>query len=212
MNYDTVEVTIDFLIRTFKLKDWQYDIEDIVEDLAEALKLIGAAKVFEEKTVNLTVNSMVAKLPRDCQHIKHLIPINQLYRESGNFLEIDLPDGSQIPLVYQSMPVDARGYILIPDAAEVRQALMWYLVRNLTLQGEITRIGFQMADAEWDWRCGSARAALNVWSIQDANRAYNDFVRLNPLKDQHDKGYVEVGQGNTLDRTKHSGRLNDPNI
>ena len=207
MNYDTVEVTVDFLIRTFKLRDWQYDIEEIVEDVAEALKLIGAAKVFEEKVALVTVNGGVARLPRDCQHVKHLEPVNQPYRESGSFIEVDLPDGTKVPIVYQAMPVDSRGYVLVPDAPEVRQALMWYLVRNLTLQGEITRVSINHAEQEWQWRCGSARATLSVWSLQDASRAYNNFIRLNPLKDQHEKGYTNVGQPNTLDRTRNTDTL-----
>jgi len=63
MNYDTVEVVIDRLLRTFKLQEWQYDVDALVEDIAEALKLIGAQKIFAEVTVELPVVSKLVKLP-----------------------------------------------------------------------------------------------------------------------------------------------------
>ena len=87
--------------------------------------------------------------------------------------------------------LNSRGYILVPDSAPVRAAIMWYLVKVLIFQQEIKHIGLQFADAEWHWRCKSARGYLNALSLQDTNKAYNDFVRLNPLKDVHLKDYVD---------------------
>lgn len=203
MNYDTVEVVIDQLIRTFKLKEWQYDIEECVEDIAEALKFIGAAKIYIDQVATLTVTGTVAPLPRDLQNIKHLIPIHTPYTERGAFLIIDQADGTTVDLAYQAMPTDSRGYILVPDSAPVRAAVMWYMVKVLVLQGEIRSVNLQYADAEWHWRCKSARGYLNAMSLQDVNKAYNDFTRLNPLKDVHLKDYVEVGKPNTLDRTRN---------
>lgn len=203
MNYDVVEVVIDQTISTFKLREWQYDIEECVEHLADALKFIGAAKVFINKRAELTVNSMLAPLPADLQHIKSLVPASIPYIEQGPFLQIDVADGTKVYLDYQAMPTDVRGYPLVPDSPEVRAALMWYLVKILILQREITHIGLDFADAEWHWRCKSARANLNVWSLQDANKAYQNYVRLNPLKDQHMKNYAELDKpASTFQRTK----------
>jgi hypothetical protein len=201
MNYDTVEVVIDQLTRTFKLKEWQYDIEECVEDIAEALKFIGAAKIYIDQVATLTVTGSLAPLPKDLQNIKHLIPINKSYIERGPFIIVDDPDGTEIELAYQAMPTDSRGYILVPDSAPVRAAIMWYMIKILVLQGEVRSVNFQFADAEWHWRCKSARGYLNVMSLQDTNKAYQDFVRLNPLKDVHLNNYTGVGKSNTLDRT-----------
>jgi len=203
MIYEPVEVVIDKLVRTFRLKDWQYDIEELVEDIADAIKHIGAAKVYAEKTATLTFNGYMAKLPKDLQNIKGLNPSGQRYRESGSFLECQVPDGTELQLEYQAMPLDTRGYPLVPDSAAVREAIMWYMVKILVLQKEITSVNFQYAEQEWQWRCGSARGDLNALSVQDVSRAYNDFTRLNPIKDQHLKNYVDVGKPNTFDRGKN---------
>jgi hypothetical protein len=210
MIYEAVEVVIDKLVNTFRLKDWQYDIEECVEDIAEALKLIGAAKIYAEIQTNITVNGYMAKLPHGLQHIIGLNPTGQYYRESGSFLEIQVPDGTVIQLQYQGMPLDTRGYVLVPDSAPVREAIMWYLVKILILRREISHISFEMADREWDWRCGSARADLNALSVQQTSQVANNFTRLNPLKDQHLKNYADINQPNTLNRNKSLDRFDVP--
>jgi hypothetical protein len=203
MNYDIIEVVVDKLVRTFGLREWQEDMDIFVEDIAEALKLIGAAKVFSEVTIELPVNGRIVKLPLDCENIMHLIPTAQHYQEHGGFIVVDKPDGTVVTLKYQAMPLDTRGWPLVPDNAAVREAIMWFLVKNLTLRGEVNKITFQMAEQEWQWRCLSARGDLNAMSLQGVNKVYNDFVRLNPIKDQHLKDYVGVGKHNTLDREKY---------
>ena len=210
MNYDPVEVVIETTIRTFGLREWAWDVEDFVEDIAEALKLIGAAKVFENCQAEVTINSMMGKIPAGCQHIKHLVPINFPFKEEGGFIVVDVPDGTVATLVFQGMPVDERGYPVVPDNAAVRQAIMWWLARILVLQGVITKVTFNQCEAEWQWRCGSARADLNVMNLNDWNKVSNNYLRLNPLKDQHRKNYAELGKDNTFDREKKRlGRYRD---
>jgi len=209
MNYDIVEVVIDRTIRTFRLREWQYDIEDIVEDIAEALKHIGAAKIYAELIATVTVTNKIAKIPRDCQNIKYVDTPNQYYRESGNFIEIDLADDTEVDIYYQAMPVDTRGYPLVPDNVAVRDAIMWFLAKVLILQKEITHVPFAQAEAEWQWRCGSARASLTSLNLQQVNRMYQDWVRLNPLKDVHENNYTQLGKGNTLDRERHTEYYRD---
>lgn len=177
MNFDRIEVVLDKLIRTFKLKDHQYNIEDLAEDAAEAMKLIGAARNFGEAMETLLVESNTVKLPND---LEHLISVEPNYiRETGSFLEVDAPDGTEIRVIYQRLPVDSRGYPLIPDNAAVREAVMWYLAKNLILGGAIKTIPYQMAEAEWQWRCGSARADLNVMGMKSWAKVASDFRKLN---------------------------------
>lgn len=202
MNFDTVEVVIDRMVSTFGLREWQEDMDVFIEDIAEALKLIGAAKLFAEDVAVLTFNQRVARLPLNCENIMGLVPTGQYYRESGSYIEMDVADGTEVSLQYQAMPIDTRGWPLVPDSAAVRQALMWFMVRNLTLRGGVKSITYQMAESEWQWRCKSARADLNAMSVQQTNQVYQNFVRLNPLKNQHQLNYAGIGKGNTLDREK----------
>ena len=177
MNFDVIEVVVDKLVRTFRLKEWEYNLEDFVEDLADALKLIGAAKLFSERTCELTVYDNTVRLPGDLQHIKTFNP-NIPYTQVGQFININLSDDSIVTVTYQAMPIDNRGYILVPDNAAVREALMWYMVKNLILGGIIKSVGFEYAEAEWQWRCGSARAELSVMGIQAWDKVEKDFTRL----------------------------------
>lgn len=203
MNYDPIEVVIDMTVRRFNLRDWSYDIDALAEDIAEGLKLIGAAKVYMEKTANLTVMSKMAKLPRDCENVKYLNPIHKFFKESNSCLIINAADGTQIELVYQAMPTDTRGLPLVPDNAAVRAALMWYLASILILQGEISKISYSYAESEWQWRCGSARADLSNFNIHQMNTIHTNFTRLDPIKDAHQNDYMELDSPDTLDREKN---------
>ena len=202
MNFDTVEVVIQRLIHTFKLRDWQYDIEDLVEDIAEALKHIGAASLYVDEIVDITINQNMGKLPSGVQNVKHLLPITTPFKLMGGFVVVNAQDGAVIQAKCQMMPTDPRGYPLVPDNVAVREAIMWYLAKILILQKEIVTIGWQTAEQEWQWRCGSARAELNVMNIHEWSGVANDFTRLNPIKDIHRKEYVEMGKSNTLNRDR----------
>ena len=178
MNFDVPEVVIDKLIRSFGLQEWEYNLEDFMEDMADAMKHIGAEKVFAVRTCEIKVCNGTARLPRDLESIKTLIPAMN-YSHTGKFIEIDLPNDSTITLSYQAMPVDERGFVLIPDNVAVREAVMWYLAKFLILQGVIKTVNFQFAEAEWQWRCGSARADLNVMNFTSWAKVQQDFVSLN---------------------------------
>ena len=210
MNFDPIETVIDLTVSTFGLKDWNWEVEDFVEQIAEGLKLIGAAKIFEDCIhVGIAQSNMVA-IPRGVQNIKHIDPISRNYKESAGFIVVDAEDGEEITIHYQGMPLDARGYPVVPDNAPTRQALMWWLARTLILQGHLKSVDFRTAEAEWQWRCGSARADLSVMNLSQWAGFTNDFLRLNPVKDQHAKRYVELGKPNTLDRGKvRLGRFRD---
>lgn len=178
MNFESIEVVVDRLISTFKLKEWEHELEDFVEDAAEAMKLIGAAKVFAVRTCASKVENNTARLPKDLEHVKSIVP-DIPYSSSGGFLTLNLPDGAEVEITYQAMPVDERGYPLIPDNAAVRQAVMWFLAKNLVLGGVIKTVNFGYAEQEWQWRCRSARAELNVMNINAWHKVQQDFVSLN---------------------------------
>tara|TARA_B110000285_G_C15063684_1_gene583837 strand:- start:349 stop:945 length:597 start_codon:yes stop_codon:yes gene_type:complete len=177
MNFDVPEVVIDKLVRSFGLQEWEYNLEDLVEDIADAMKLIGAEKVFSVRTCEIKVCNGTAKLPRDLESIKTLIPV-MTYSHVGQFIQIDLPTDSVITLCYQAMPVDERGFVLIPDNAAVREAVMWYLAKYLVLRGVVKTVNYPFAEAEWQFRCGSARADLNVMSFTAWSKVQQDFVSL----------------------------------
>ena len=207
MNFDPLEIVLDLVIRRLRLKEWQYDVEDWAEDIGEGLRHIGAVKVYEQKIAELEVNNYSARIPKDCINIMHLDPMNKPYIESGSFIQTDDPDGTIIKLVYQAMPVDVRGYPLVPDSTAVREALMWYCIKWMALRGEVKNVSFASADQEWQWSCGSAQAELNIMSLIRWNGVANDYTRLNPIKDAFANNLTEVGKDNNgLRRDRRSNR------
>lgn len=202
MNYNTVETVIDALISKFRLQDYSYEIEEFVESIGRGLRHIGAAKVFEDTIAYVPSTGNMVRIPKDCLQVKGITNVGIRYTESGSFLEVDVADGTQIGIVYQALPVDSRGWPLVPDNVAVEEALIWYLAKDLILQGEIKTVGYDFAEAEWQWRCGSARANLNIMQTNDWSTVATNFTRLNPLKDQHFKQYSGMNKPNTLNRDK----------
>tara|TARA_R110002050_G_scaffold27194_2_gene71070 strand:- start:552 stop:1184 length:633 start_codon:yes stop_codon:yes gene_type:complete len=203
MNFDIIEVVLDKYISTFRLKEEEYDKDILIEHCADALKHIGAARIYSKKVEEIEVQNRIAKLPLDCEHIMSLEPVTQKYFENGpNFITIDVPNGTKLNLVYQAIPMDSRGYPLIPGSVEVSTAVMWYLAYIQSLGGLHRNLNVQYTESQWQWYCGAARAALNVLNINQTQNVYNDFVRLNPLKDQYYKEFSGVGKPNSFDPTK----------
>jgi hypothetical protein len=179
MNFEIPEVVINKLISTFGIKEHQYDFDVLVEDIAEGLKLIGAAKLFAIRHCDITVENKTFRMPRDLESVRSIYP-DIPYQQIGEFIQVDVQDGQVVQLEYQAMPVDERGYVLVPDNVVVREAIMWYLAKILILRGEIKTVGYGFAEQEWQWRCGSAQATMNVMGISAWAKVQRDFVSLNP--------------------------------
>jgi hypothetical protein len=179
MNFEIPEIVISKLISTFGIKEHQYDFDVLVEDIAEGLKLIGAAKLFAIRHCDITVENKTFRMPRDLESVRSIYP-DIPYQQIGEFIQVDVQDGQVVQLEYQAMPVDERGYVLVPDNVVVREAIMWYLAKILILRGEIKTVGYGFAEQEWQWRCGSAQATMNVMGISAWAKVQRDFVSLNP--------------------------------
>jgi hypothetical protein len=197
MNFEIPEVVIGKLTGVFNLKEHQYDFDSLIEDIAEALKLIGAAKLFAIRQCNVTVENKTFRMPRDLESIRSVHP-DIPYQQIGEFVQIDIKDGETVQLEYQAMPVDERGYVLVPDNVVVREAVMWYLAKNLILGGTIKTVSYGFAEQEWQWRCGSAQATMNVMSISAWAKVQSDFVTLNPRSTS-----LNPNIKYNLDREKH---------
>lgn len=208
MNFVTVETVIDRTVRRFNLREWVYDIEDMSEDIAEAVRFIGAFNMYAQQVYTLEFTNGRARLPLDFQHMVKIHSNCKLYPSIGYYLG-DVPDGTLIQITYQALPLDARGLPLVPGAVEVQEAVMWFLAKVLILRGEISAVPYQLAEQEWQWRCRSARASINIMGVDDWARLANDHLRLNPLKDVHEKDYQELGKPtSTLQRDRNNNTSN----
>ena len=204
MNFETVDVVISQMISKFRLPDHAVDPDVMAENIGEALKDIGAAGIFGQNSAVVTVNKYIAKLPTDLHSLVG-ISVDLPYRILGGFLQVDVPDGTEVTIQYQSMMVDTKGRPLVPDNSAVRSALVWYMARDLVLGGVLKTISWRDAEGEWQWHCGVARGEINA-------------LQMNPtMVDNIHRNYVNLGpttgvKNNVLTDFTKTNRRNEPRL
>tara|TARA_R110002020_G_scaffold165581_2_gene353095 strand:+ start:27817 stop:28785 length:969 start_codon:yes stop_codon:yes gene_type:complete len=89
----------------------------------------------------------------------------------------------QICLSYMAFPVDEECYPMVPDDISYREAMFWYILKKLLLQGETfknTKIEYQFAEMMWQKYCTQARNAANYPDIDRYQSFMDQWVRLLP--------------------------------
>lgn len=90
-----------------------------------------------------------------------------------------------IKLQYLAVPVDERGWPLVPDNAMYRDALFWKVAYHLSMRNPKCMPNPRMQDMEyckdkWNFYCIGARAAANSPDLAMTERFSNNWLRLIP--------------------------------
>ena len=88
-----------------------------------------------------------------------------------------------LSLQYLAMPVDERGFPMVPDDVSFRDALFWKVamqlcMRNPTLLANPTLQKFDYCQAMWYRYCGQARANANMPDLEGMIRIKNNWLRM----------------------------------
>ena len=95
----------------------------------------------------------------------------------------------KICLSYMAFPTDADCYPLVPDDISHKDAMFWYIYRQLLLafpKFKNNGITYQFADEKWKYYCTQARNAANYPDIDKYESFMNQWVRLIPDINNHD--------------------------
>jgi hypothetical protein len=95
-------------------------------------------------------------------------------------------EAGDIKLHYTAYPTDEDGFPLVPDNIYVKQALEWYVIRQMMMGGYMHPIfNWQTADQKWGHYCIAAQNDLAFPSIDKMETMKNAFVRLIPNMNAH---------------------------
>lgn len=182
-----IEETIAKIVDDLGLGDRDIPFESMVEWIVSGLKRIGAYDQFEHKVERITIKDYQGELPSDFYRVnspKFRVP----HRIGHNTITMGYQEG-YVDLFYLAMPVDERGYPLVPEEEVFQEALLWLVASKLILRGDgiaNKEISFKEADARWKRMMLSARAEATMGDIQSWQRKANDFTKLkhttNPLR------------------------------
>jgi hypothetical protein len=107
------------------------------------------------------------------------------YLVNAGYIVTSFEEGT-IKLHYTAYPTDGDGFPMVPDNIYVKQALEWYIIRQMMMGGYIHPVfNWQVADDKWGHYCVAAQNDLAFPSIDKMETMKNMFVRLAPNMNAH---------------------------
>lgn len=192
-------------------------VEDAIEWIADAVEIMGVNQGYRETFIDLDVVDFRVKLPCSVEGIQ-AITYNglRLNREGGimhrhnmshlctsafgtnsyklnpNYIETSFQEGC-IRVFYYGLEVDCDSYPFVVDDALYRDALMWYILKEMIGRGFVqTGFSYDIAEARWEKAYPKAQNRCKMPDIdrmenfkinflgvvKNLNRA-NEFFRTN---------------------------------
>lgn len=180
-----IEECIAKIVDDLNLGDRDIPVESMIEWINSGLRRIGAYDQFESKRERVKIVDFKGELPSDFYRVDAK-KFYEPHKIGHNTITVGFKTGS-IELDYLAMPIDERGYPLVPEEQVFQEALLWLVTSKLSLRGELTnkQITFEYADTRWRRFMLSARAEANMGDIQFMQKRVNDNRRMkysvNPL-------------------------------
>lgn len=119
------------------------------------------------------------------------------YVINGGYIKCNQKSGF-LMVNYQSIPVDADGYPMIPDDPAFMEAVYWYIVCKLYYpewkQGSIRDAVYYEAKRSWNYYCKQAYGNALMPNYDQMESIKNTWIRLIPDLEQHRTFYTKQGQ------------------
>lgn len=196
------QIVIGKLYRDLNLNDPNYE-DSFIEWIGEALDFIGSYTQLETKITDIPIENFKSPIPTDLVILNGITykdkPLstrhsnilsedspnrNSRYEESfsinPNFFVFSFEEGIAT-ISYQSIPVDDKGYPLIPDNQYFREALFWYCFKQMLMSGyqpKMKDLGYMFADNKWKFYCTAARNQANYPDVTQYERFKDVWVGL----------------------------------
>tara|TARA_B100000963_G_C22582825_1_gene651665 strand:+ start:439 stop:1233 length:795 start_codon:yes stop_codon:yes gene_type:complete len=107
------------------------------------------------------------------------------YLINNGAIQTNFPDG-KLKIHYSAYPTDKEGYPMVPDNVYVKQALEWYVLRQMLMGGyKHPQFDWAFADAKWGQYCVSAGNDLAYPSVDKVEAFKNMWCRLIPNINHH---------------------------
>jgi hypothetical protein len=120
-----------------------------------------------------------------------------------DYIKTSFPTG-QICLTYMAFPVDEECFPLVPDDISYKEAMFWYIYKQLLLGGwdkPTNKIDYNFADQKWSKYCSQARANATFPDIDKMQSFMNQWVRLVPEVNAHSLFFEELNTRENLNRS-----------
>ena len=107
------------------------------------------------------------------------------YAINGGFIVTSFEEGD-IKLHYTGYMVDSDGFPMVPDNIYVKQAMEWYIIRQMLMGGYVHPVfDWFTADQKWGHYCVAAGNDMMFPSVDKMETMKNTFLRMIPNINAH---------------------------
>lgn len=179
-------------------------------NVAELRELISRITVLENiyfgseaKLTALQYGASTFHSSMHCDECINEFAVNQdSYIVDGDYIKTSFAAGT-ICLSYTAFPTDPDCYPLVPDDISFKEAMFWYIFKQMLLGGydkPTNKIDYAFADQKWKEYCTQARNSATFPSIDKYESFMNQWVRLVPDINRHETFFEFLNEREVLDR------------
>lgn len=220
-NYTSVYEIIERVLDTFDSEELDFSV--MVRHISDALLLIGVFDQFHHKVEKISIISNRGMLPKDLVYVNQIrtcdthkalryagTPFHpaidpnspDLYSESdytytlnNSYIFTNFESG-ELEMAYTAMPVDEKGFPLIPDDIKYKLALEYYLMERIAfklyLQDKISDRKYERISQEKHWYMGAAQSRGRMPSVDQLETIKNAFSRLLIMPMAHSTFFTSI--------------------
>ena len=112
-------------------------------------------------------------------------------------------NSGKLCISYMAFPTDDDCYPMVPDDISFKEAMFWYIYKQLLLGGfskANVKIDYMFADEKWRYYCTQARNSANYPDIDKYESFMNQWTRLVPNLNRHAVFFEDLNERETLYR------------
>ena len=118
------------------------------------------------------------------------------YQINDDYIFPNFSDG-KVLISYKALPVDDRGYPMIPDDVKFKSAvsshIAWRIGFIRWISGKIPGAVYQKLEQDRDWYLGAAQTRDKMPGLDMAENLKNSWTRLIPKLQNHRSGFKNIG-------------------
>lgn len=194
--------------------------DEAAEFATEAIRLVGAPVLFEDKPAEIKIVEHKGLIPTDIIYIKGVREpetgrtfreATDIYHQSDyqselteltyeikkNIIFTSIRTGC-IEMSYKALQTDEQGYPMVADHAKLKLALEYYILHRylepMYMMGKITDKAFHYVEQKRHFYMGSASNDLKMPSMDKMESIMNGVNRLLVNQNPHANGFKNYGK------------------
>lgn len=225
-NYTSVYGVIERVYEFFDEDIMQFS--ELVGHVSDALLLIGTTEQMNDEVEKISMVSQRGALPNNLVYVNQVrtadtkIPLRytgnpfhsainpdcpDIHVESSNTYSLNNSfiftnfDDQDLEISFRALPVDEKGFPLIPDDIKFKMAMESYLMERigfkLNLLGRLSENKYERLIKERDWYMGAAQSRGKMPSVDKMETIKNAFSRLLTHGMAHSTSFTSISDPET---------------